>query len=64
MLPSNTQPYVLCHLSLVLCATALTGATWRGVSGYVVIRKWSRDQAWSIGQSALGLTTFRSEGVA
>ena len=29
MWPSNTQPYFVCHLSLVLDATEATGATWR-----------------------------------
>ena len=53
MWPSNTQQYFVVHLPLVLIAT---GATWRAtwVSGYVVTRKWSRVQALSIGQRALG----------
>ena len=49
MWPSNTQPYFVCHLPIVLGATEVTCATWRAtawVSGYVVTRKWSRVQAW------------------
>ena len=29
MWPSNTRQYFVCHLSLVLGATEVTGATWR-----------------------------------
>ena len=41
---SNTQPYVLCHLSLVLGATGVTGPTWRlyqAPPGDRLVDKWS-----------------------
>ena len=57
MWPSNTQPYVVCHLPLVFMAT---GATWRA-TWLVDMRSLESGQEYKRGQQDKGLTT---EGVA